>query len=155
MYVVFVAKESYGNWFWSSFSHQLNGLRFAHLRSVLPLSHENYSIITSPWPIWVLAGLHVMSFNVMTSNNDCNLIPQVGLVGASKVFNARLKFSCNLRKKVWTPALIFSICRFLITVIFGFVQHRQKNKIKIVQKYKNNDILSNVHCLLWFGHLTL
>ena len=48
-----------------------------------------------------LGGLHVMSFNVMTSNNDCNLIPLVGMLGASKVYiMLDCNFSCNLRTEV-------------------------------------------------------
>ena len=34
---------------------------------------------------WVLAGLHFMSFNVMTSDNDCDLVPSVGVLESSKM----------------------------------------------------------------------
>ena len=67
--------------------------------------HRTYSIITSPGH-WVLAGLHVMSLNVMTSNNDCNLIPAIGMLGASKIlFLLYCSINCNLRVEDRTPTL--------------------------------------------------
>ena len=79
------------NLLWSTFGHQLNGVRSVHQRSFLQLSHgpayfmEPTQFLHHPWPIWVLAGFYFMSSNVMTSNNDCYFIPTVGMLGASKI----------------------------------------------------------------------
>jgi len=62
--------------------------------------HRTYLIINSSLPIQVLATWHVMSFNVMTYENDYNLIPSVVMLGSSKMFIAiDCNFSCNLKRK--------------------------------------------------------
>ena len=71
-----------------------NWEKFVSTVSWTPILHE---IITSSWPIWVLADLYIMPFNGITSNNDCNLIPPVGKLGASNMFNVHCSMlDCNL-----------------------------------------------------------
>ena len=83
----------HGNWFWSFFGHKLREVCFNCLMD--PHTWWNYYII--PWPIWVLADLYIMPFNDITSNNDCNLIPPVGKLGASNMFNVHCSMlDCNL-----------------------------------------------------------
>ena len=61
--------------------------------SLGPMFHRNYSIINNditPADLSI-SRLACLSFNVITSDNDCNSLPSVGMLGASKMFIARLQ----------------------------------------------------------------
>ena len=65
------------------FWHQPNGLRFTHRRTICRPAYfvETTQLLPHPGH-WVLTGLHVKSFNVMTPDNDCTSIPLVSMLEA-------------------------------------------------------------------------
>ena len=66
------------------FWHQLKGSRPSEViyNCMLPAYFVEPTQLLPHSGHWVLSGLHVMSFNVMTTDNDCNSIPSAIMLEA-------------------------------------------------------------------------
>ena len=103
-----IVAHGHGDWFWSTFGHQVNGVRFTHHRSWLQLYcgpayfMEPTQLLHHPGH-WVLAGLHVMSFNVMKWNSSIRRMKKFKQFNIYK--NKTIQKCCQL----WYGNLTFAI----------------------------------------------